>query len=626
MTNFIVVDTETTGTAWASDRLVQIAWQVFNAEGKVASTENIVVKPEGYTIPPAATRVHGITTQAATRNGASLLGSLKKFICACREADAMVGHNLPFDVNFLRAEIKRANLDFDFNGIPHLCTMRLSTRWCRLPKLNGAPGFKWPKLDELHFALFGESFDGAHDALSDVKATKRCFLALVKRGIIDITGITKAVHSDRASGELVQEIRMLDDSDKKTKRDPLTSSRSEKEVGGSPFKPKIQERDRAKLLLKVFERAASAIEQSSLQDFRELANSKKIAQCENPYGWTLLHFASFSGEVEMSQLLLDRGANANARSRGGLTPMHLVMSASVLEALFKYGGDVQARSLVGCTPLHLAAHWGDVELIEALVESGADTQARCPNGLLIIDSINNGVLDDYEHLTPQENPIVGYSMPFPELDCYGYSSIWPNHIGGSTALHWSTTSLSPSILEFLLARDFNIEDRDEAGNTPLHWAAGAPSSKFTTAEILLDAGSDIHAVNVVGAQPIHLAAAEGSYEALSTISKRGAEAGSRDHFGRSPLNYALLSVEREIEWEIEYEELYRDTGFQLPPLKERIFKIVQRRSRGINFLLSLGVSVSEKDCNGISPWDIAMRITCLREHDVFWRMNDARFE
>ena len=123
MTNFIVVDTETTGTAWASDRLVQIAWQVFNAEGKVASTENIVVKPEGYTIPPAATRVHGITTQAATRNGASLLGSLKKFICACREADAMVGHNLPFDVNFLRAEIKRANLDFDFMTFISTCTV-----------------------------------------------------------------------------------------------------------------------------------------------------------------------------------------------------------------------------------------------------------------------------------------------------------------------------------------------------------------------------------------------------------------------------------------------------------------------------------------------------------------------
>lgn len=35
---------------------------------------------------------------------------------------------------------------------------------------------KWPKLQELYKVLFGHSFEGAHNAMADVVATKRLFL------------------------------------------------------------------------------------------------------------------------------------------------------------------------------------------------------------------------------------------------------------------------------------------------------------------------------------------------------------------------------------------------------------------------------------------------------------------
>lgn len=49
----------------------------------------------------------------------------------------------------------------------------------------GKPG-KWPTLTELHVKLFECEFEGAHDALDDVKAMVNCFFELKKRGIINI--------------------------------------------------------------------------------------------------------------------------------------------------------------------------------------------------------------------------------------------------------------------------------------------------------------------------------------------------------------------------------------------------------------------------------------------------------
>lgn len=67
-----------------------------------------------------------------------------------------------------------------------MCTMSLTTDLCKIPHPKGWKSYKWPKLIELHQFLFKEGFDGAHDALADIEATKRCFLELHKRAHITI--------------------------------------------------------------------------------------------------------------------------------------------------------------------------------------------------------------------------------------------------------------------------------------------------------------------------------------------------------------------------------------------------------------------------------------------------------
>jgi len=57
--------------------------------------------------------------------------------------------------------------------------MKNSTNLCKIPRPGG--GLKWPKLQELYFFLFGETFVGAHDAAYDVKATRKCYYEIIKR-------------------------------------------------------------------------------------------------------------------------------------------------------------------------------------------------------------------------------------------------------------------------------------------------------------------------------------------------------------------------------------------------------------------------------------------------------------
>lgn len=47
------------------------------------------------------------------------------------------------------------------------------------------PGYKWPKLQEIHNKLFGCQYAGGHNSESDTEATEKCFWGLVNRGIIN---------------------------------------------------------------------------------------------------------------------------------------------------------------------------------------------------------------------------------------------------------------------------------------------------------------------------------------------------------------------------------------------------------------------------------------------------------
>ena len=106
---YLIFDTETTGLpknkqAPLADfdnwpRVVQIAWQLHDHNGKLLSNKNLIVKPDGFTIPFNAEKVHGISTQRALDEGRPLEEVLDQFNEDLYRANLVIGHNIQdFDV------------------------------------------------------------------------------------------------------------------------------------------------------------------------------------------------------------------------------------------------------------------------------------------------------------------------------------------------------------------------------------------------------------------------------------------------------------------------------------------------------------------------------------------------
>lgn len=192
---FLIFDTETTGlprdyNAPLTDfdnwpRLVQIAWQLHDTNGKLVSNQNLIVKPEGFSIPFNAEKVHGISTERAMREGRDLREVIMLFLEDVNQANYLAGHNIEFDNNVMGCELLRLGEVNYLQEKKSLDTKDLSTDFCAIPGGKGGK-FKWPTLTELYVKLFNESFGDGHDAAYDVSATGKAFFELIKIGVIKV--------------------------------------------------------------------------------------------------------------------------------------------------------------------------------------------------------------------------------------------------------------------------------------------------------------------------------------------------------------------------------------------------------------------------------------------------------
>ena len=173
-------------------RLVQLAWQLHEPNGKLVSRGNSIVKPDGFSIPFNSSKIHGITTERAERDGLPLSDVLDAFQVDLDRAKYTVGHNVEFDINIVGAELIRSERAPELLTDKHdIDSKDASTEFCAIPGGRGGK-FKWPTLTELHTKLFGVGFGEAHDAAYDVDATSRCFFGLVTEKVIKIEEVPDA--------------------------------------------------------------------------------------------------------------------------------------------------------------------------------------------------------------------------------------------------------------------------------------------------------------------------------------------------------------------------------------------------------------------------------------------------
>ena len=88
---------------------------------------------------------------------------------------------MSFDEKIVGAEFLRNGMSNSILAKNKICTMEKSTTFCAIDEMFG---YKWPKLSELHYKLFGTGFAEAHNAAVDITATAKCFWELKRLGKI----------------------------------------------------------------------------------------------------------------------------------------------------------------------------------------------------------------------------------------------------------------------------------------------------------------------------------------------------------------------------------------------------------------------------------------------------------
>jgi uncharacterized protein len=134
--------------------------------------------------------------------------------------------------------------------------------------------------------------------------------------------------------------------------------------------------------LDVFE-AASLSAIAVLQ--RHLEADPALVDAYSPEGFTALHLPSYYSTPECVGLLLERGAAVDAVTRNFLANMPLHAAAARAQhgncaLLLEHGADVNAKQHGGFTPLHTAAHHGDGTMTELFLEHGADPRMTNDEG------------------------------------------------------------------------------------------------------------------------------------------------------------------------------------------------------------------------------------------------------
>ena len=208
---------------------------------------------------------------------------------------------------------------------------------------------------------------------------------------------------------------------------------------------------------------------SAVADFLRSRNG--FAHVADEYGKTGLHWAAETDRAHVAQMLLDAGADIEAKTSWGATPLDWAAamgSINVADLLLSRGAS-------GFT-LVVAAGLGKLEEVKAIVASGADLSAHRRRGApesadddhWPADSahIQRDVLSDAMYAAGRN----GHTQVVEYLLDHG-AAIDAKGVFGATALHWAAINGHRNTIELLVARGANLDIRDDRfDGTPEDWA------------------------------------------------------------------------------------------------------------------------------------------------------------
>lgn len=205
MKTIIFFDTETNGLPlWNlpsehpdQPHVTQLAAELCVEEtGETLGFMDMLIRPDGWTIPLDLQEMTGITMERAMSEGVAADKVMETFMSMWTRADQRCAHNESFDMRMLRISIMRdpylsmqtvGGIPFAdyWKAAPAYCTQGNSVKICNIPptaKMLAAKrkGPKSPNLGEAYKHFTGLDLEGAHDAKVDIMACKAVYYGIKK--------------------------------------------------------------------------------------------------------------------------------------------------------------------------------------------------------------------------------------------------------------------------------------------------------------------------------------------------------------------------------------------------------------------------------------------------------------
>lgn len=200
--------------------------------------------------------------------------------------------------------------------------------------------------------------------------------------------------------------------------------------------------------------------------------------CGCDFSSAQLNEAIYKNDMDQVKALIKNGVNLNILSKSGLSPLHVAAienRLNILEYLIENRADINIFSNENKTPLDYAIESGHLEIIKALNAKGAKTQHTCLycNPLILENVVTSGDVNDVLFLKN-----------------HGADLFLKNSLEKSL-LHSAAWNKNKEVVSYLIAEGLNVNEMDEKGKTPLHYAAMAGNLEI--AKILIKYGADINA-------------------------------------------------------------------------------------------------------------------------------------
>ncbi len=206
---YIVYDTENPQSAKIFDKYIDIPNNVQISSGSSEITrifksdndvieKNITDNETGKLITPDTENIF-ILDRIKSKTPDKVIeisNALREFTEDIKTCDYIVGHNIDFDIKMVLAELKRLNMNSEFDEFlssdNFVCTMMKMINVCKITALTkfGKKYFKFPKLKEAYKTLFHYEPSGPalHNAIIDVVVCLRVFCKLGDPVDIDVCG------------------------------------------------------------------------------------------------------------------------------------------------------------------------------------------------------------------------------------------------------------------------------------------------------------------------------------------------------------------------------------------------------------------------------------------------------